>query len=82
MYEQCEVDVIDTGKATQRLIDNKDFQKVILDGFMDDMALEIGKSFYGSSEQIDTLKSITLLSNYLTQKIDDAKNIINSNKGN
>ena len=78
MY-QDEVDVIELGKAVERLMLNVDFQKVILEEFIDKQGLDIAKSFNGSEEQVDTLKSITLLSNYLHTKIDDGKIVVQTN---
>jgi len=50
----------------QWLMKNEQFKRVILDKYIKDSSVEVGMSFTGSEEQMDTLKSITSLVNYLT----------------
>ena len=51
------------------LMDNRLFQKVILDGYIRDTALDIGTSFDGSDTDIDALRAITQLQNYLNSLV-------------
>ena len=82
MYTEDQVDILELGRATQRLYDNKDFCRVILEGFIDKQGLGIAKNFDGSESDVDTLKSITLLNDYLTSKVEDSKIVLqHSNKG-
>ncbi len=78
---QDEQDVIDLGKSVERLYANKDFQETILGVYIDSQAISLGKSFEGSMDQLDTLKSITHLSTFLISSLDNAKIVQLNNKG-
>jgi len=72
MRTQDEIDVIELGKSVERLRANDDFKRVIEQEFMDKQALSIGKEFYGSEEQMDKLKSITILNAHLDYLVSSA----------
>lgn len=76
-----EQDVVDLGKAVSRLYENKDFQKVIEELYIDEQALTIGRSFEGSEDQLDTLKAVSHLRSWLDQRIEDAKILKLEKKG-
>ncbi len=51
--------------AATELMKNVNFKTVILDGYIDYVALETGKTFSGTDSEIDSLKAVTHLQNYL-----------------
>ena len=51
--------------AGTELMKNHNFKKVILDGYINYVALETGKSFSGTDSEVDALKAVTHLQNYL-----------------
>ena len=73
-------EVLDFSKAVKRLMDNKDFQKVILDDFIDRQVLALGKDFDGLESELDALKAVTFLNRYLHTKLEDGKIILSNMK--
>ena len=51
--------------AATELVRSENFIKVITKGYIDYVALETGKTFSGSDSEIDSLKAVTHLQNYL-----------------
>ncbi len=76
-----QVDIVDTAKAVKRLYDNKDFQKVILEGYIESQVISLGTNFDGLDEELDMLKAITHLKRYLDAKVSDAIIVVDNNKG-
>ncbi len=77
-----DLEIFELGKATERLLMSSDFQKVILETFIDKQTLDTGKAFYGSQGEIDKLKGITMLDGFIKQSVEDARIVQNQNKGN
>ena len=71
-------EIIDLGKAAERLFSHKDF-KTIWDAYTLGMVLEATERFEGSSEQVETLKSIAHFKMWFLQLMDDAKILTKDN---
>ncbi len=76
-----EQNVIDLGKATKRLMDSKDYQKVIREGFIQSKLNALGMDFDGSEADVDALKAIASLQTYLQSNLTQSEIMIQSNKG-
>jgi len=48
------------------LMNNEQFKRAILNGYINDTALNVGVSFTGSDMQVDQLKGVSHLTEYLT----------------
>ncbi len=51
--------------AAKTLMENSNFKKVILKGYIEEKALNTGTSFTNSNEDVDTLKAVSHLMTYL-----------------
>lgn len=71
--------IVDLGRAIERLREEKDFQMVIEEAYINDQALSIGRDFYATEDQLDTLKAVSALRSWLQTNVEDGKIIINSN---
>ena len=69
MISEDERKVIETGRKVKELMELPLFREVIIEGYMDP---SIALQFYGEKEQIDHLKAITHLNDWLKQQIDSA----------
>ncbi len=76
MKTQDELNEIALGKAVERLRTNPDFIRVIEQEFLTNRMLAVGKTFSGSSEEIDMIKSISLLNGFLDNTVEQAKMIL------
>ncbi len=74
--------VIDLGKATKRLMETSDYQKVIQEGFIQSKLNALGMDFDGSEADVDALKAIVSLQTYLQSNLTQAEILIQSNKSN
>lgn len=66
-------ETMELGRAAQRLLDNEDFQTVIIEGYIYGIAGETGTSFTGEPGQADMLKAVSHLNLWFNQLIEDAK---------
>ncbi len=66
-----ESEAIELAKAMKELLDNKNFQKVIIDGYINKVALDIGTSFTGDKSDIEVLSAITHLTNHINSVLTD-----------
>ncbi len=77
MKTQDEIDEIRLGKAVERLRTNPDFIRVIEQEFLINRLLVVGKTFTGSNEEIDIIKSVASLDQFLNGLIETAKMNLN-----
>ncbi len=77
-----EQEIVDEAKLVKKLMDDKVFQKVILEGYMEGQAISLGTNFDGLEEELDTLKAITNLKRYLDSRVENGIIVVQStNKG-
>ena len=77
MRTQDELNEIALGKAVERLRTNPDFIRVIEQEFLTNRMLVVGKTFTGSNEEIDIIKSVASLDQFLNGLIETAKMNLN-----
>ncbi len=76
-----EQEQVDFSRKVTRLADNKDFQDVILESYINGQALTLGTDFDGLDDEVDTLKAISHLKRWLRTSADNGKIILNTIKG-
>ena len=69
---QDEVIAVEKGKAMKKLIATPEFKQLILEDYIEFQAIDTGTAFTGSADDIDTLKSISHLSQYIQTILADA----------
>ncbi len=74
-----ELEVLELGKATKRLLNDPDYMKVIQEGFIQSKLNALGMDFIGSEDDIDVLKAIALLQTHLRSNIEQAEIALQSN---
>ncbi len=74
--------VIDLAKATERLYKNSDFQKVILESYINTQVISLGVDFDATESELDALKAITHLVRYLETRQSEGIIMLQSNKSN
>jgi len=75
----AEEKVLDKAKKVERLYNNKDFQDVILEDYINTQVLALGLNFDATESDLDSLKAITHLSRYLETIKSDGKIVIQTN---
>ena len=79
MMNDDDRDVIALGKATKRLMETEDYKKVIQDGYINSKLNALGRTFDASVADVDELKAIASLQQYLQTNIDAAEITVQSN---
>ena len=62
---------VDFARTVEELMNDVRFKEVIVEGYIESTAEKIGSNFDGSEDQIDTLKAITHLKQWLESAIDE-----------
>jgi len=76
-----ELQTIELSKAIKRLNENPDFQTVILSKFIDTQALTLVKYPESPEDNLEALKAISYLSQWLETSLNDGIMILQHNKG-
>ncbi len=70
--DEHELYAIERGKAMKKLIATPEFRQLILEDYIENQAVDTGTAFTGSVDDIDTLKSISNLNQYIQTILLDA----------
>ena len=66
-------ETIELGRILARLMERKDFENGILEGFIVDKRNVLTKNFTGSIDEVEGLKAIAYFESWLHQSLEDAK---------
>ena len=76
--DALEVDIIERGKMMKKLMATHEFKVLIMEEYIRDTSIDVGTSFDGSAEDVDTLKAISHLSSFMQSVLVDAE-VVNPN---
>ncbi len=66
-----EAEILEMASDMRQLLDNRLFQKLIVDAYINKSALSVGTSFTGSKSDLELLSAVTHLTNHINTVIDD-----------
>jgi len=71
--DEHELYAVERGKAMKKLIATPEFRQLILEDYIEHQAVDTGTAFTGSVDDVDTLKAISHLNQYIQTILADAE---------